>query len=615
MSHPTVELEEVTGFLAQHEPFSRLPHLAALTSELSVLYARRGTQLLRAGERGDNLYIIRSGAVDVISEEGQLVDRRGAGESLAYSTLVEDPVSRYTFDVVEDCLLLVLPRAAFQAVSAENPDLARFYDTEARRASHLAHELQEDSTELLRTRLSEMTLRPVQSVSPDATIAEAARAMTQAGTSSLLVLDDGQLRGIVTDRDLRTRVLAANLDPSEPVRRIMTANPLSVRPDAMAMEVHLLMTERGFHHMPVVGDRVLGVVTDSEIARLLHADPIFVAADLSRRSSLAELRGAFTEAATLAVRYIDRGSSPQEVANIITMAADALARRLCQLAELELGPPPVPYAFVAVGSQGRREMGLASDQDNALVLDNSYDAEAHGEYFARLAEFVCRGLDAGGQSLCPGEMMAKNPRWRMTVAQWEQTFATWTAAPEPDALLHAQVFFDFRAIAGTLALGERVHASAVAAATSQRLHAHLASLAARREPPLTFFRGLVVERDGQHVNTLDIKKGGTAGIVQMARLFALAAGSTSLETDDRLTSAAGKSVSAAGAHELADAHSVLRALTLRHQSLQVRAGQTPNYRIYPAQLSRLEREQLRDAFRIIKSMQNALATKYPVRNI
>lgn len=204
----------------------------------------------------------------------------------------------------------------------------------------------------------------------------------------------------------------------------------------------------------------------------------------------------------------------------------------------------------------------------------------------------------------------------MTVSQWEKTFSTWIGAPGPDALLNAQIFFDFRVIAGSQELGDRVHQTAARlGAGARRMHAHLASLAARREPPLTFFKGLVVERSGDYANTLDVKKGGSAGIVQMARLFALSAGDASVETRERLKQSAGKTVSTTGAQNLHDAFDYLRSITLRHQALQVKTGEQPNYHIDPKQLSGMERENLKDAFSIIKSMQGALATKYPVRNI
>lgn len=250
------------------------------------------------------------------------------------------------------------------------------------------------------------------------------------------------------------------------------------------------------------------------------------------------------------------------------------------------------------------------------MLDDAYDETQHGDYFQQLSDFVCVGLDQGGQVLCPGDMMASNPEWRMNVSQWEETFSNWVAAPQPDALLHTQVFFDLRTVAGEASLGDRVHRHAVRAAkASNRAQAHMASLAARREPPLTFFRGLVVERNGEHVNTLNIKKGGTAAIVQIARLYALAGGYTDTESDARLAEAAGDTLSKQGAAELGDAHTYLRSLTLRHQANQVRQGLDPDYQVDPRTLSRMEREHLRDAFRIIKGMQSALATKYPVRNI
>ncbi|WP_293777236.1 DUF294 nucleotidyltransferase-like domain-containing protein, partial [uncultured Corynebacterium sp.] len=325
---------------------------------------------------------------------------------------------------------------------------------------------------------------------------------------------------------------------------------------------------------------------------------------------------AFQEATRLAGRYVERGSTPAEASSLVTLAADAVARRLCTLAEEELGPPPVEYAFVAVGSQGRREMALASDQDNALVLADDYDAAVHGDYFARMSSFVCQGLADAGQVLCPGNMMAMNEEWRMTRTHWIDTFRRWIREPQPEALLNAQIFFDFRVLYGSEELGREVHTAAVEMGKgATRLHAHLASLAARREPPLTFFRGLVVERDGDYANTLDIKKGGTAGIVQMARLFALASGSTVVDTRQRLREAAGHAVSHQGAQELLDAFDYLRSLSFQHQAHQLREGQQPNYNIGPKSLGRMEREHLRDAFRAIKSMQNALATKYPVRNI
>ncbi|HIX78959.1 MAG TPA: CBS domain-containing protein [Candidatus Corynebacterium faecipullorum] len=621
----SVEIDEVTSFLAQHEPFSRLPEeeLTALSAQLSMIYLRRGDIPIKMGEENAHLHIIRTGAIDVVGEEGVLLDRRESGLTFGYSTLQGEPVSVYEMVAVEDSLVFTLPQEAFSQLAERNPDIARFFSAQSRQIRAAARGLTDSApTDVLRTPLRELIRTDVLTAPAATTIRDAALLMTEHGVSSLLVVEPGpesdkRLTGILTDRDLRTRVLAAQRDPSEPVGEIMTPQPLTVSADAPAMEALLHMAERGIHHLPVVKEGALqGIVTQSDVTRLLHNDPVYLAADLSRRTSVAELNGAFNEATRLAGRFVERGSTPAEASSLVTLAADAVARRLCTLAEEELGPPPVEYAFVAVGSQGRREMALASDQDSALVLADDFDAAVHGEYFARLSSFVCQGLADAGQVLCPGDMMAMTAQWRMTRSQWIEAFRRWIREPQPEALLNAQIFFDFRVLYGSETLGREVHTAAVEMGRgATRLHAHLASLAARREPPLTLFRGLVVERDGDYANTLDIKKGGTAGIVQMARLFALASGSTVVDTRQRLREAAGNAVSRQGAQELLDAFDYLRSLSFQHQARQLREGQQPDYHIDPKGLGRMEREHLRDAFRAIKSMQNALATKYPVRNI
>ena len=621
----SVEIDEVTSFLAQHEPFSRLPEeeLTALSAQLSMIYLRRGDIPIKMGEENAHLHIIRTGAIDVVGEEGVLLDRRESGLTFGYSTLQGEPVSVYEMVAVEDSLVFTLPQEAFSQLAERNPDIARFFSAQSRQIRAAARGLTDSApTDVLRTPLRELIRTDVLTAPAATTIRDAALLMTEHGVSSLLVVEPGpesdkRLTGILTDRDLRTRVLAAQRDPSEPVGEIMTPQPLTVSADAPAMEALLHMAERGIHHLPVVKEGALqGIVTQSDVTRLLHNDPVYLAADLSRRTTVAELNGAFNEATRLAGRFVERGSTPAEASSLVTLAADAVARRLCTLAEEELGPPPVEYAFVAVGSQGRREMALASDQDNALVLADDFDAAVHGEYFARLSSFVCQGLADAGQVLCPGDMMAMTAQWRMTRSQWIEAFRRWIREPQPEALLNAQIFFDFRVLYGSETLGREVHTAAVEMGRgATRLHAHLASLAARREPPLTLFRGLVVERDGDYANTLDIKKGGTAGIVQMARLFALASGSTVVDTRQRLREAAGNAVSRHGAQELLDAFDYLRSLSFQHQARQLREGQQPDYHIDPKGLGRMEREHLRDAFRAIKSMQNALATKYPVRNI
>lgn len=615
----TVELEEIQRFLSSYTPFTELDSatLESLPGRMDIIYARRGDVIFSAGEKNHHLHVIRSGAIDVLDADGVLLDRREAGRAFGYSTLPDESDSIYTMVAVEDSLLLRLPREAFLEVAEANPLFGSHFATQSARIRAAANKLRDTSSaDVLRTLLKEFMITPPAQIDPEETIQAAAARMQQQNVSSLLIAPEARLQGIITDRDLR-KLVAVGGDIQRPVQAIMTPNPITATPESLAFEAMLMMAERGIHHLPVVDNgNLVGIVASADIMRLLRHDPIYLTADLSRRNTPEELGQVYSSAADVAVRFIERGASAEEVTALLTVAADALARRLLQLGEEKFGPAPVPYCFVVVGSQGRRGMGLASDQDNCLVLSDSYDDAEHGEYFAQLTEFVCRGLDTAGQVLCPGDMMAMNPSWRMTVSEWISTFRTWITAPEPDALLHAQTFFDFRGIYGSLELAEEVHAAAVEMATNAgRMHAHLAALAARREPPLGFFRGFVLDRSGEYAHTLDVKKGGIAAVVQMARLFALASGAPEVGTIARLQAARGKAVSEQGASDLIDAYEFLFTMTLRWQAEQIRAGHKASYHVDPGQLGKLDREHLRDAFQIIKSMQTALATKFPVRSI
>lgn len=617
----TVELDEVRGFLAQHEPFSHLPEeaLRELPGHMKIIYVRRGETIIDYGQVNDNLYIIRSGAVDVLAEGDALIDRRESGRNFGYSTLVDEPASHYAMIAVEDSILLVLPRAPFTELITANPDIKRFFESLSRRVAAYANEINDPgNSDTLRTTVGEMIrMGNLVSVDSTATIQQTAAQMVEKNVSSIAIeIAGSEDIGILTDRDLRKRVVAVGHDTTAPVSEVMTSPVRTIDPETKLFEAMLVMSELGIHHLPVTKDgAIVGVLTSSDVMHQLQSDPIYLAADVAG-SSREELKDAYRRAAAVAARFLDRGSSAREVQQLLTSIADAIARRLAELAMDELGPAPVPYAFVAVGSQARREMGPASDQDNALVLDNSYNEAEHGEYFRRFTEYICLGLDDAGQVLCPGEMMASMRQWRMTEDEWNTTFHTWITAPESQALLNAQIFFDFRCLFGDEEMAQRVHDNAVVSARgSKRLHAHLAALATRREPPIGFFRGFVVERSGEYADTLDVKKGGTAAVVQMARLYAILAGATDVGTQERIQASAGESISPRGAEDLLRAYDYISNLALKQQAEQVRAGEEPHYHIDPSQLSNIDRDGLRDSFRVIKALQGALASKFPVRSI
>jgi CBS domain-containing protein len=469
---------------------------------------------------------------------------------------------------------------------------------------------------VLRTSVRDLVRRAPVTVAPDVSVSAAAQVMTDAGVSSLLVMEGGQLAGIVTDRDLRRRVLAAGLDPARPVRDIMTTAPVTVGADALALEVMLEMTGRNLHHLPVLeaDGAVLGLVTTTDLIRLERSNPVYLVADLARQHTVEGVVEHARQVPALVSQLVVEDATAGDIGRVTTALLDAAATRLLELAttelEQELGPAPGGFAWVVLGSAAREELGLGGDQDHALVLADGLDP--HDPWWARLAERVTDGLEAAGLPRCDGDVMATNPRWRMTVGGWRSTFARWSHEPQPDAVLRAAIFYDMRALHGDASLVERLRADVVPlAARSDLLLSYLAAQAARMRPPLGFFRGFVLEDSGAHRDTLDVKRGITA-VVQVARVHALRAGSSALGTTARLAAARSAGVvSTETARDLGDALELMSYLRLQHQAEKLRLGERPDNHLAPAQLGGLERRHLRDAFAIVRAAQQNLLMRGP----
>ena len=455
-----------------------------------------------------------------------------------------------------------------------------------------------------------VTREPV-TTTPAASVRDAAGAMSAAGVSCVLVVEHLALVGIVTDRDLRNRVLAADLPTVSPVRSVMTPDPVTLSADALAFEALLEMVSRDIHHLPVVDEtgRPVGLVTTTDLVRLENANPVYLAAAIGGQTTLAGVVAEAPGIRAVLGQLVERDVSAADVSRVATALGDAVRRRVLALVEEELGPPPVPYSWVVLGSAARDEEGFTADQDHAIVLGAEPD-EAGDTWFAALAERVTAALEQCGWPRCPGDVMATNPDWRLTVPQWRARFADWSREPQPDAVLHTAVFHDMRHLAGDRGLTEQVQLASVTTA-SPRLLGHLSRQALSMRPPLGFFRGLVLERHGEHRDTLDIKRPISA-LVQLARIHALRSGSPALSTRRRLAAAAAAgTIDHDAAAELTDALELMSYLRLHHQAAQARAGRTPDNNLRPADLTQRQRRHLRDAFEIVRSAQQRLSSTLP----
>lgn len=610
------ELALVRDFLAAHAPFQALEPaaLSALLSTMSTVYARRGTEVIGLGASNDTAYVVRSGAVEIRDTADVLVERAEEGTTFGVSSVRSQAPSAYRMVAIEDSLLLTIPGDVFRRMLTR-PEMTRYFAVQSSarlRAAVSATKVTDSRQAIFGVTVKDLLGREPVTESPTQTVRAVARTMTDHNVSAVLITQADLLVGIVTDRDLRRRVVAEGLDVDIPVSEIMTRGPITIGPDSAAFSVLLEMTDRGVHHLPVVdaSGRPIGLISAGDLLRLGQASPVQLAADIARQKSTDGVATVASRLPRLVEQLVTSDVSADDIGRATSAVADAALRRLVALAELDLGPAPAPYCVVAMGSLGRLEAGLGADQDTAIIVDDSGDAS--DPWFADLATAITDGMERIGFPRCPGDVMATNPRWRQTVSGWRHTFRGWMNEPESTAIMEAQIFFDMRPVTGDVSLYATLSTDILTLAPrSARFLAHLAASAVQRTPPIGFFRNFVLERDGEHRNTLDLKHGGIAAAVQLARLYCLTYGLAPVNTQARLTAARNAgAISAESYDNLSDAYEFICYQRVRHQGRQIRDGVAPDNFVDPDELSDLDKKHLRDAFAVVRAMQGALATTY-----
>jgi len=449
-------------------------------------------------------------------------------------------------------------------------------------------------------------------------VQQVAALMARAKTSAILVRSpEGEPIGIVTDQDLRNRVLAEGLPATLPVASIMSAPLIRIPARALLFEAARMMQERGVQHLVVTDEsgRAQGVLTGTEI---LHAQRHAVAlllGEIQAAESPEALRDSREKLPVFVKALLESGARVETITRIMTTVSDAIAVRLLALAEAELGPPPARYAFVVLGSEAREEQTLATDQDNALIYADgpAEQSEAVQAYFLRLGEKVCHGLDVAGYRRCKGEVMACNRKWCQPLAQWRRYFTECVAAANPQDLLDVNVFFDFRCASGD---GEfvgqlRQHLRERLAGDSRHtFFFHLAQSTLQFRAPRGFFGNIQLESAGDQPAKFNIKA-AIIPLVNFARIYALQAGLAETNTLDRLRWLRDQGRLAPSSHdELAQAYRTLLQLRLTHQAAQVQRGLPPDNAIDLSELTQLERSMLKKIFADIAVFQARLETDF-----
>ncbi|AKM10876.1 putative nucleotidyltransferase substrate binding domain-containing protein [Croceicoccus naphthovorans] len=619
----TPESNEVADFLRRHPPFSGLSvdELRALIRALEIRYYRRGSRIASAGEANAWFSVVRSGAVELRLGGSDLNARLGEGGCFGYPSLLRGGHTQNEVTALEDALVYRIAKPAFMALIDAHPDFRAFFETDEaarlRRAVASLRPRGDNGDELLGAHAAILSLVRRQELvhgTPDMAVGDAARLMADRDVSTLPVCEGSRLVGIITDKDLRRRVLGARLDLSTPLTQVMTANPVTVVAETPILTALITMAERHIHHLPVTdaSGTVVAVVSSNDILSQLGSNALHIAKAVIAADDPVAVAQATGQLPQALGGLIGAGVDADHVSRYVSTIGEGAHRRLLQLGEAKLGPPPVAYALVCFGSLARAEQALGSDQDNGFVFAPDYDPERHDGYFAELARFLCDGLNAAGYRYCPGNIMATNPAYRRTAEQWLAIFKGWIDSPDPQAVLESTIFFDMRALAGDAALVEGLRRGVFAAAASNRIFlSFIARTAAATQVPLGFFRNFLLQDDAVEGRVLDLKKQAIAAIVDIARTHALVRELQATNTAERLRAAAAAgSISDESASDLIACFEFVRDVRFRHQAEQIDRGDPPSNKLDPATLSRFDREHLRDAFRLIRDQLDKLRGQF-----
>jgi CBS domain-containing protein len=600
-------MDDIADFLRSHPPFDAMGtgDVARVATVTETESTPAGKTIFSQGAGPvEYVWVVRAGSVEIV-HNGRVLDLLGPGEMFGHASMLSGLPTGFEARAGEDTLSYRIPADVVRPLLAR-PDALRF----------VARSIIKDggdrdpSVDPIQRHVATLIRTPPVLCRADEPIREAAKRMTAEGSSAVLVRSGGTL-GIVTDRDLRSRVVAAGLSPDAPVSAITTTPAYAVTGDRLGGEVLLDMLERGIHHVPVLtaAGEVLGVVDDTDLVAAESRKPFLLRRAIDQAATVADLSALSAGLDEMIVALHDARVAAEHIAAVASVVLDALTRRLIELAVAEAGAagPAVPFTWFALGSLARREAVPSSDVDSALSWPDGADQTDARRYVARVADAVENGLRACGRQPDAHGATASNPLFARPVSAWRAASRKLGEDPTREqSIIGVSVIVDSRPAWPPGGAGERLWEGRA----QPDLLRLLARLALSFRPPTGFLRDFVVEHSGERKGHLDIKHGGLIPIVDLARWAGMGAGVASASTAERLRAAeAAGTLDRSQARALAEAFDFIFALRLDHQVEQLRRGEAPDDFIDPTTLNPLARSYLRSAFRAIASVQSGLASE------
>ena len=603
----TAMAKQVEDFLNTSAPFDILDKEQKLElvkhTELIYLTADNVGDLQKGKS---SLFLIQNGQFSVQDSDAPL-RHLSEGDYFGYTNIMEKRNFSLSISVDSPGLVYCFEASAVTPLF-ELPAIRNFFDG-LRNNALQNHAISDSNSMWLYKGLEDVINKSPVSVDIETSITVAAQIMTNQKVSSLLVTREDKLIGIITDRDLRSRVVAASLDIHLPVSHIMTPNPAQIMGNRTLFDALALMTERNIHHLPVIDQQTLvplGMVTASDIIRHQRGNVLFIIGELSKAENLYELTRLSWQLPHYFSAHAKKAGDYDIAGKILSQATDIMTRKLIGFFQQANGKAPMMFAWLVYGSQAREDQTMGSDQDNGLLLTER-PSKTQAEYFAKMADYVCNGLAKCGIKLCDGNIMASNPKLRLSLEEAIEEAKRWVKAPTKDAIMHFNIFLDVRCAAGDISLFKQLQRQRAPLMKQNMFLAALTRNSNEISVPLSMFQKFIYEKGRKEKDVIDLKTRAVALINNIARIYALADGVTLPNTLARLDALSENSqLSKRDATNLRDIWLFLNRLRWRHQL----ENKVTDNRVSVSSLSSIEKHQLKAAFKAIERTNQAMVMKF-----
>ncbi len=533
--------QRIADFLKNHPPFNILDFqdVLAISKRIDVLYVEPKTFVFNINEPIANaFYVVKEGGIGLYRTNNQLVDQCDEGDIFGLRALMRDGLYKLSAQALEECVLYRISSDILEKYITSNSEANRVllkmfasntlistketWDTTPKDALTPILDFTEEQS-------ANFSKNPIQCIETTS-IQKAAKLMTLHRVGSIIITENKKPIGIITDKDLRSKIATGETKITESVKIIMSS-PVKTFPENISIsEAQIAMLTYKITHLCITKDgspnsELTGILSEHDIVVIRENNASGLVKEIKRTNSIEQLASIKLRSEKLLERYMQQKLPISFIAKIISAINTALTDQAITfvLQTLE-STPPVTFSWLAIGSQGRHEQLLRTDQDNCLVFENvaAKDYQATQIYFLNFAQKVNDALHTIGFEYCPANMMANNPKWCLSVSEWQKQFTNWISTPDPDNLMLCTIFFDFDLVYGNEKLVNELTEIIFKAIKSHDIFLnHLGVNALKNPPPLSFFRNFLVENSGEHQDQFDIKARAMMPLVDAARLLIL----------------------------------------------------------------------------------------------